>query len=170
MTHHSRVASVALSLLVPLACNNAADDQAKATRAQTEANGDINATNKRAARDDLAAQAAADRTILAANADFVKLRDDYGSKTTKHLADLDRKVDVLQTKSSTGKTKAQLDVDGRLVQIHAKRMQFDADLKTFQMASEGNWDSQRAHLDQELAELNALVDKPTSSELSAKSN
>ena len=83
---------------------------------------------------------------------------------------MDRKVGVLETKSTAGKTKAQLDVDERLAQIHAKRVQFDADLKTSQSAAEGNWDFQKAHLDQEFAELQALVDKSMPAEMSAKSN
>jgi hypothetical protein len=170
MTRYAKIAPIVLALLSPLACNNASDDQAKANKAQSEANGDINANNKRAAREDLAAQAAANRTVTAANADFAKLRDDYGSKTTKNLGDLDRKVGVLETKSTAGKTKAQLDVDERLAQIHAKRVQFDADLKTSQSAAEGNWDFQKAHLDQEFAELQALVDKSMPAEMSAKSN
>ena len=142
MTRYSHVASIALAVLSPLACNDASDDQAKANKAQTETNGDINA----------------------------RLRDDYGSKTTKNLGELDRKVGVLEMRSTAGKTKAQVEVDERLAQIHAKRVQFDADLKTSQSAPEGSWDSQKAHLDQELVELQALVDKPTPAEVSARSN
>jgi hypothetical protein len=170
MTRYAPVASIALALLSSFACNNAADDQAKANKAQTEANGDINANNKRAVREDMAAQAGADKTIGAANADFLKLRDDYGAKAAKQLGELDRKVDVLQTKSTIGKTKVQAEVDDRLAQIRSKRVQFDADLKTSQSALAGSWDAQKAHLDQEMTDLQALVDKPTSPELSAKSN
>jgi len=170
MTRYSHVASIALASLLPIACNNASDDQAKASNAQREANGEIKSIDRRAARDDLAAQAEADKTIASANADFAKLRNDYGTKTTRSLGDLDRKVDVLETKSTAGKTKAQLEVDERLTRIREKRAQFDADLKTSRSAPEQSWDSQKSHLDQELAELPALVNDSTPPDTRARNN
>jgi hypothetical protein len=151
MTHYSRLAAALLALSLPLACDKASDDQVRTTGAEVKANKEIKAANDQATREDLAAKAAEDRTISAANSDFAKLRADYRTQTTKNLREVDHQVTALEERSTAG-------VDARLQQIHAKRAQVDADLQALSSASESTWDAQKASLDKELSELNALVE------------
>jgi len=161
MTQYSRSATLALALSLFIACDNATDDQLKAKNAQIEANKTISAANKQASSDDLAAQAEADKKIAASNADFAKLRSDFGRETSKSLTDVDRKVGQIETMSTAGRTRAQLDVDARLKEIHTKRAQLDTDFNALQASPEVAWDGQKDHLNKELSELTALVEKST---------
>jgi hypothetical protein len=157
MTHYrSRLATVAFALSLTIACDKASEDQVKTTGAQVKANNEISAANDEAKKEDRAAKATESKTIAAANADFAKLRADYRTDTQKSLADLDRKVTALETRSTAG-------VDARLRELHSQRIQFDTDFGALDSATEATWDAQKAALDKKLSEMNAVVDRATTS-------
>ena len=149
----------ALVLALGSGCNKAADEQEKATNAQTKANEKIIEANQEADKKANEAQADADKKIAEAQASFLKMREDYRHETTEKLVDLDKKVADLEAKSktSTGKKKADLDV--QLAQIRTQREAFANDWKTIETASATTWDSTKNRLEKEWNDLKALVDR-----------
>jgi regulator of protease activity HflC (stomatin/prohibitin superfamily) len=148
-----------LSLLLPVACDKAADDQAKANNAQNEANAKIGAAQTEAAAKMNTAQADADRKIAEAQASFTKMREDFRHSTASDLVTLDKKIADLDAKSKTATGKAKADLDANLRTIHAQRDRFTADFNGLQAASASTWDAAKANLVKELSDLKALVDK-----------
>jgi hypothetical protein len=159
MIRSSILVTAVLSAVLAVGCDKAIDDQTKANAAQAEANGKIGAANKEADQKGQAAQSEADKKIADANANFMKLREDYRHKTTTNLVDLDHKVDLLEAKSRAATSATKPDLDANLKQIHTKRTAFDADYKTIESASATTWDDTKTRLDKELTELTTLVDK-----------
>lgn len=155
----SILATVLASVALTVGCDKAIDDQTKVDNSLAEANNKINAANKEAEQKGLAAQAEADKKIADANANFMKLREDYRHATSNHLVDLDRKVELLEatSRAATGKTKS--DLEFNVKQIHAKRAEFATDYKTIESATAMTWDDAKTRLDKELSDLNTLVDK-----------
>jgi hypothetical protein len=148
-----------LSVLLITGCDKAMDDQTKANNSQATANEKIAAANQEANQKGQAAQAEADRKIAAANANFMKLREDYRHQTTNNLVDLDHRVDVLDAASRVSSTKNQAALEANLRQIHAKRAEFTSDYVAIETASAMTWDDTKTRLDKEMTELKALVDK-----------
>jgi len=130
------------------ACDQAADDEKKVNVANAEANDKIAQANKDA-----------DQKIAAAQASFMKLREDYRHATTTNLVDLDRDVDNLAAKSKQASGQPRADMDARLQQIRASRTMFMKDYDSLEGATGATWDSTRVRLDKEWLDLKALVDK-----------
>jgi hypothetical protein len=156
MTHYARLATVAIALSLPVACDKASDDLVKTTGAEVKANDEIRSANEKAAREDQAARESEDRTIAIADANFAKLRADYRAQTRKSLADLDSNVSALEARSTKG-------VDARLQELHAKRAEFDTDAAALDSAGESTWDAQRAALDKKLSAMILLADRANAS-------
>ena len=91
----------ALALTLAVGCNNAAEEQNKATAAQLEANAKIEATRKEAEAKMKAAQADADKKIADAQAGFMKMREDYRHSVTGDMVTLDKKIADLDAKAAT---------------------------------------------------------------------
>ncbi len=159
MTRSSMLTTATLTLLLATGCDKAADDPQRATISQGEANDKIATAQREAQQKSVAAQAAADKTIAAANADFMKLREDYRHATTNRLVDLDQKVAVLEANAKVATSKAKLDLDANLEQIRARRGTFTADYAALESSSAATWDDAKARLDREWTDLKALVDK-----------
>jgi hypothetical protein len=159
MTHHSILATAVLAGFLAVGCDKAIDDQTKANNAQTEANDKIAAATKEADQKIVAAQSEADKKAADANANFMKLREDYRHLTANNLVDLDYKVGVLEANSRSAANKAKVDLDANLNRIHTKRSEFSADYGAIEAASAMTWDDTKARLDKEWSELKALVDK-----------
>jgi hypothetical protein len=160
MSHPSILATAVLATFLAVGCDKAMDDQTKANNAQTEANEKIAAATKEADQKIAAAQSEADKKAADANANFMKLREDYRHLTANNLVDLDYKVGVLEANSrSAAPNKAKVDLDANLNRIHMKRSEFSADYGTIEAASAMTWDDTKARLDKEWSELKALVDK-----------
>jgi hypothetical protein len=157
MIRHSMFAALALSLSAA-ACNNAADDQAKADKAQAEANAKIDQARAEADAKMKSAQASADKSITQAEADFMKMREDYRHATMSRLVALDKKIADLEIKASTAAGKRKADLDVALKQIHAARDQFAADFRALEGASATTWDDAKARLDKELSDMRSLAD------------
>jgi cell division septum initiation protein DivIVA len=159
MTRFSTLAPALLTVFLAAGCDKAMDDQLKASNSQVEANDKIAAANKEAEQKGLAAQAAADKTIAGANANFMKLREDYRHETTNNLAELDHKVVLLEANSKVATDKAKSDLDARLQQIRSRRSTFTTDYVALESASAVTWDDAKARLDKEWADLKALVER-----------
>ncbi len=155
-THILAAALVSLSLA---ACDKPADEQKKINEAQSEADKKIAKANAEADKKTDEAQATADKKIAELKADFEKARDDYRKKKNEDLADLDKKVIDLETKSknATGATKA--DVDANLKKIREQRALLASDLKGIETATSETWNDLTKKLDQEVKSLETLVDK-----------
>jgi hypothetical protein len=97
--------------------------------------------------------------VAAAQADFLKLREDYRHTTTTNLVELDRRVVDLEAKAKTSTGKARTDLDASLKQIRSDRSTFDADWKLLEGATASTWDDAKAHLDTEWTHLKGLVDR-----------
>jgi vacuolar-type H+-ATPase subunit H len=151
--------TAALALVLAVGCDKAADDQAKANNAQTEANAKIDTAKNEAEAKMKAAQADADKKIAEAQASFTKLREDFRHSTTVDLTTLDKKIADLDAKARTATGKAKADLDASLKAIHTQRDRFAADFNGIETASASTWDAAKARLDKELADLKALVDK-----------
>ena len=105
-------ASLALSGLV--GCDNAMDEQKKATAAQNEANDKVAAATRESAKKAADAQLEADKKIAQAQADFMKMREDFRHNLSQSLVELDKKVALLEAKAkhAEGKTKLDLEENG----------------------------------------------------------
>lgn len=160
MIRSSIFAGVLLSLVViSTGCDKAADEQAKANEAQSEANGKIAAVSAEADAKVKAAQADADKKIAEAQAGFMKLREDYRHATTTSLVDLDKKVADLDAKATKATGKAKTELEDALKVIRAARDRFRTDFNALETASASTWDRAKANLDKESADLKALIDK-----------
>lgn len=138
-----------------LACEKtAADQQTKANEAQEQANRQIGQANAQANE----AQRAANQKIAAAEGEFLRMRDDYRTKTQTNLNDLDGKIAKLDTKSaSSDKAKAELQV--KLPAIHAQRDVLANDLRSIDMATSATFDATKTRIDKEFSDLETLIDK-----------
>ncbi len=148
MTNHSLILGVILSVGLAAGCDKAADDQHKADVAEIEANEKIAVITREA-----------DQKVAAANASFMKLREDYRHTTTQNLVDLDRDVDGLVAKAQQASGQAKADLDARIQRIHADRRAFGKDYQSLDAATGAAWDDAKARLDKEWQSLKALVDK-----------
>jgi hypothetical protein len=142
-----------------LGCDKAADDQAKANQAQSEANNKIATASAEANAKVKAAQADADEKIAAARAGFEKLREDYRHTTRNTLVDLDKQIAVLDAKAMKAKGKAKTGLEDALTMIRTARDRFNANFNALDAASASTWDRDKANLDRESADLKALIDK-----------
>jgi F0F1-type ATP synthase membrane subunit b/b' len=159
MINRSILAFILLSPLLGVGCDKAMDDQVKANNAQAEANNKIDAVTKEADQKIRTAQAEADKTTAAANANFMKLRENFRHQTTNDLVDLDHKVEALEATSRAAVSHAKDELDAHLNEIHTKRAEFGEDYKAIEAASAMTWDDTKARLDKEWKTLKALVDR-----------
>jgi len=148
-----------LSLTLTAACDNAADEQHKASEAQAVANAKIEATRKEADAKMKSAQADADKKIADAQAGFMKLREDYRHSASTEMIAVDKKIADLDVKAKTATGKAKVDLDASLKTIHASRDRFDLDFKAIETATAATWDGAKAGLDKQWSDLKSLVDK-----------
>lgn len=170
MTRLPILASVAVSLTLALStgCDKAADDQNKATSAQSEADKKIADAKKEAADKAVSAQAEADKKIAAAENDFGKRREDYRHKIQTDVVDLDKKIDLLEAKAKTATGKAKTDLESSLVSIRTRRAAFAADLAAIPTTNAMQWDATKARVEKDWTDLKAVVDKASLSSLRLK--
>lgn len=158
MIRSSLVTIALVTLALAAGCDNASNNQQKATAAQNEANDKIAAATREAEQKGKNAQAAADKQIAEAQANFMKLREDYRHATTTNLAGLDRKVADLEAKEKRMSGKAASDLEAKLKDIRGGRATFTADYNTLEATSAATWDDTKARLDKEWTDLAASVD------------
>ncbi len=129
-----------------------ADEQAKANQAQEQANRDIGRANAQATE----AQRSADEKIAAAQADFLKLRDDYRVSSTSNLDSIDKQIADLDAKAAGSPNRAKL--RAALPAIHAQRDAYASDLHSVDGANAATFDAVKARLDKEWSDLKSAVD------------
>ena len=117
-------AAMALTLTLGAGCDKAADEQRRATAAQTEADKKIAEATKESTTKTTGAQVEADKKIAAAEAEFGNRREDYRHKVQGDLVDLDKKIDLLEAKSKGAKGKVKTDLDLKLAEIRTRRAAF----------------------------------------------
>lgn len=158
MIRSSTFVCAALAMMLTAGCNNAADEQNKANAAQSDANDKINQARSDAEAKAKQAQADADKKIAEAQAGFMKLREDYRHSMTANLAELDKKVAVLDAKAKTATGKAKIDLDANLQAIRARRDRLALRFNELEKDTATTWDATKASLDKDWTDLKALVD------------
>lgn len=94
--------------------------------------------------------------------DFAKAREDYRRQKQSDLELLDKTITDLQAKEKVAGAKAKTALDGMLPAVQAQRNAFTGDLRLVDNAGAAGWDSTKARLDKEWAELRAATDKVAS--------
>jgi hypothetical protein len=142
-----------LTLIASLSAWTSACDKAgaKATEQSTTASDE-------AKQKATSAQAQAGKEIVAAQTDFAKAREDYRHGRWTDIADLDKKVAVLQSREQTAIGKVRSDLDAILPTIRAKRDVFVRDMQALDSATGTTWDTMKTDLDKEWDGLKATVD------------
>ena len=154
-------ASISAAYLVAACDKSGAEVQATADQAQDKANADIAKATDEANAKARAAQAVADQKVNAVSADFVKTREDYRHQVQSNLDSANKTIADLESKERTALGKAKADLDAILPALRAQRDAFAADLRSIDAASAVTWDSTKARLDKEWADLKVAVDKAT---------
>jgi hypothetical protein len=105
------------------------------------------------------AQAAANRDINVARADFEKAREDYRHTRMVDLTELDKKIADLDMKAQKATGKAKVDVQESLAVIRTNRDAFVRDMQALDRTTPAAWDESKANLDREWTTLKDSVDK-----------
>ncbi len=147
----------ALSVILSVACNDAASDQEKAEKAQATASDKLTSATVEANQKIANAQAQADKKIAEATASFLQRKEDYRHSVTTELVTLDEEVakQVAKSNAATGQTKA--DMAAKIDRIRAARDAFGADYNSLQSATTETWDDATSRLNTELAALKKMV-------------
>lgn len=159
------IRSVSISLVAgliaigSLGCNKAADEQRKADEARGEADKKVGEASNEAAEKINAANADADKKVAEAQANFLKLREDYRHKITEDLVSVDKDIADLEAKgkSATGKTKAQ--IEAALPDIRSQRESVSSEYRSLEFSSAVSWDNAKARVDAAFDNLKKAVDK-----------
>lgn len=148
-----------IALLLGTGCNDAADLQKTANKAQNDADAKIDAAQAGATKESREAQAAADKTIAKADADFQALRESYRHERTTSLATLDTKVAALDAKALAAKGSDKEARDARLKVIRANREAFIKGYEALDSTDATRWDGEKASLEARWITLQASVDQ-----------
>ena len=127
--------------------------------AHTEADSKINGAVREANNEIKSAQEVEGEKVAAAQAGFMKLREDYRHTMTMNLVGLDQRVSDLDGKSTQSQGVAKTTLDAILKQIHEDRSLLEADRKSLESTTAATWDDAKARLDKEWTHLSQLVDK-----------
>jgi hypothetical protein len=156
----SRHIATAVLVLVGLAlpaCEKAADDEAKAEKAQAVAADKLTAATVEADQKIRTAQAEADKKVAEAQASFQRLRENYRHDLMLKLTSLDEKIAKLTATEPTVADKRRPDFDAHLTQIRVARAALNADTDALESASVETWDASKDRVDKGMSELTALV-------------
>jgi hypothetical protein len=152
---------IALTLTGLLAAASLGCDKAGATERQREeqANQQLEQARNEASQRTLSAQAAAEKDIAAARAEFEKRREAYRHDRANDLTDIDKRIADLDAKETVSKdrTKARLQTD--LSVIRAKREALIRDMDALDRATAATWDEEKAKIEREWDGLKSAVDK-----------
>ena len=142
-----------------IGCNSAADEQHKATRAEHEANEEISELTRKAHDKAAEVRAEADKQIAEAQADFMRLREDFRHETTEHLLELDRKIATLEAEAATLKGNTKSELEAKLMAIRARRLQFSQDFQGIADDSAATFDATNRRLEKSWNDLEKSVDQ-----------
>jgi hypothetical protein len=97
-----------------------------------------------------------------AQSDFAKAREDYRHQKQSDLDLLDKTITDLEGKEKVAGAKAKTALDGMLPAVQAQRTAFTGDLRAADGVGAAEWDSAKARLDKEWADLKAATEKVAS--------
>jgi len=152
-------AAVVLMVIGAVGCDKAADQQKKADEARAEADTKVGDANREAADKINAARADEDKKVAEAQANFLKLREDFRHKVTNDLVSVDKDIADLEAKAktATGKTKAKIDAE--LPTIHSLREDVSSEYRSLEFSSALSWDDAKGRVDKAFDSLKQAVDK-----------
>jgi hypothetical protein len=156
MTRYTALALIGLVSATTVACEKPGamerqrEDQAKEQLSQAKGE---------SAQRMQAAQAAAEKDIVAARADFEKTREDYRRARAADLSDLDKKIAELEAKEKTANPKMKVQLRADLVRIRAKREAFLDDMYALNNTTAATWDGETARTGRDWDALKSAVDK-----------
>jgi acid stress chaperone HdeA len=105
----------------------------------------------------------------AGSSDLAKVREDYRHQKQTDLALLDKGIEELEAKEKAAAAKTRTDLHEVVTSLKAGREAFVGDLHAADSATSSTWDSTKARLDKEWADLKAMADKAASMAVSAAS-
>lgn len=143
--------------LLAFGCDRAADEQKNAYGAQAEANQEIAEVKREAHDKTVNAQVEADKKIADAQANFMKLREDFRHETTNNLLEIDRRITNLEAEAKTLAGKQKADLESKLATIRTQREQFSKDYQTIEAASASTWDEIKVRLQKQWKDLEKAV-------------
>jgi HdeA/HdeB family len=108
----------------------------------------------------------ADKTNTA-ESDFAKVRDEYRKQKQSDLDSLDKVITDVETKEKASAGKAKEELGAMLSSLKTGRDTFKGDLHSTEQATASSWDSTKARLDKEWADLKTVADKASSAVSSA---
>jgi hypothetical protein len=152
-------ACMALSLALAAGCNKAADEQRKADEARADADNKVIDANREATDKVNAARAEEDKKVAEAQADFLKIREDYRHKVTESLTSVDKDIADLEAKSKTATGKARATLESNLPNVRTLRENVSNEYRSLELASAITWDDAKARVDKAVDELKKAVDK-----------
>jgi hypothetical protein len=97
-----------------------------------------------------------------AESDFAKVREDYRHQKQSDLDSLDKTITSVEAKASASTGKAKKEVGDMLSSLKAGRDTFKGDLHSTEQTTASSWDSTKARLDKEWADLKTVADKAAS--------
>jgi hypothetical protein len=149
--------SVVLSCACVCACNNAADDQEKAEKAQATAADKLTSATVEANQKIANAQAQADKKVAEATASFLQRKEDYRHSVTTELVTLDEEVAKQVAKANVASGQTKEDLLAKIDRIRTARDAFGTDYNSLQSATAETWDDATSRVNTELAALKKMV-------------
>jgi hypothetical protein len=104
----------------------------------------------------------------AAQSEFAKVREDYRHQRQTELDSLDKTLADVEAKGKTSVAKTKTDLDASLAAIKAERTAFMSDLRALDGVGAPTWDSAKARLDKEWADLKMAAERASSLVASAR--
>lgn len=150
--------TIALLFALAIGCDNAADLQKDANSAQIAANKKIADVQTDANQQTRDLQAAADKKIAAAVADFQSLREAYRHTTTDALIALDVKIANLDAAAMKANGAAKAAKMSSIEAVKVRREAFLTSYATLDTATYSTWDATKVRLDAEWDALSKAVD------------
>jgi hypothetical protein len=139
-------------------CEKAADQQQKADAAREDAQKKVQDANQEATDKINAAREEETRKVAEAQANFLKIREDYRHSISEDLTKLDARIAELEAKAktATGKTKTTLDTN--LANVRSLRENVNTEYRSLEYSSALTWDKVKANVDKAHDDLKKAVD------------
>lgn len=146
-------------LIAALGCDTAKDNQKEAIEAQREANQEISDVQTKARDQVVNAQAKANEGIAEANADYLKLREDFRHDTNQKVVSLNERIAKAEARLGTETGQARSKLMEGLPAVRASREAFLKNLDGLKDTTATTWDSAKTSLQKQWDELEKLVDR-----------
>jgi len=150
---------VAIFMASTAGCDKAADEQRNADEARALADQKAIEANREATTTINAAQADADKKVADAQANFLKMREDYRHKATESLIEVDKDIAQLEANAKTLKSKAKAELEARLPNLRTQREAVANEYKSLELASSLTWDATKVRVDKAIDDLKGAVSK-----------